>query len=188
MIENLMILGKRILELRKRHSMTQEKLANEMGVSIGAVSKWETGASIPDLTMLCTLADFFHVSTDYLLGRNLPNHFLICDDSTFMGGMVTDMMHHLGYSAKSVENSNQLFQALETALPYGIFLDVHFPDENGLDILKRLKKEYPNLHVVMLTADTSEEVHSLATEYGADYFIYKPFSFEHLQAAIKSIL
>ena len=42
MIENLMILGKRILELRKRHSMTQEKLANEMGVSIGAVSKWET--------------------------------------------------------------------------------------------------------------------------------------------------
>ena len=46
MIENLMILGKRILELRKRHSMTQEKLANEMGVSIGAVSKWETGGSL----------------------------------------------------------------------------------------------------------------------------------------------
>ena len=188
MIENLMIIGKRILELRKRHSMTQEKLANEMGVSIGAVSKWETGASIPDLTMLCALADFFHVSTDYLLGRNLPNHFLICDDSTFMGGMVTDMIHHLGYSAKSVENSTQLFQALESALPYGIFLDVHFPDENGLDILKRIKREYPTLHVVMLTADTSEEVHSLATEYGAEYFVYKPFSFEHLQAAIKEIL
>lgn len=49
--------------------MTQENLANEMGVSIGAVSKWETGASIPDIPMLCALADFFHVSADYLLGR-----------------------------------------------------------------------------------------------------------------------
>ena len=62
------------------------------------------------------------------------------------------------------------------------------PDENGLDILKRLKTDYPNIHVIMLTADTSEEVHAMATEYGAEYFIYKPFSFEHLQAAIKQIL
>ena len=46
MIENLIVLGKRILELRKRHSMTQEKLANEMGGTIGAVSKWETGDSL----------------------------------------------------------------------------------------------------------------------------------------------
>lgn len=40
-----MILGKRILELRKQHNMTQENLAAEMGVSIAAVSKWETGVS-----------------------------------------------------------------------------------------------------------------------------------------------
>jgi len=37
-------------------------------------------------------------------------------------------------------------------------------------------------------AGHSTEVHSLATEYGAEYFVYKPFSFEHLQAAIKAIL
>lgn len=188
MIENLMVLGKRILELRKRHHMTQENLANEMGVSIGAVSKWETGASIPDIPMLCALADFFHVSADYLLGRELLSHFLICDDSSFMGGMVTDMIHHLGYSARAVENSDQLFLSLEASLPYGIFLDVHFPDENGLDILKRLKQQYPNLHVVMLTADTSEEVRTLALEYGAEHFVYKPFSFEHLKTAIETIL
>ena len=188
MVEDLIVLGKRIQELRKRHTMTQEHLAHEMGVSIGAVSKWETGASLPDITMLCALADFFHVSTDFLLGRNLPNYFLICDDSAFMGGMMTDMIHHLGYSAKAVENSTALFHELETNLPYGIFLDVHFPDEDGLDILKRLKKDYPNIHIVMLTADTSEEVHSRALECGAEYFVYKPFSFDHLQTAVKAIM
>ncbi len=188
MIDNLVTLGKRILELRKRHSLTQENLANEMGVSIGAVSKWETGASVPDISMLCTLADYFHVSTDFMLGRALPNHFLICDDSSFMGGMMTDMIHHLGYNAKAVENRTQLFQTLEQQLPYGIFLDVHFPEENGLDILKRLKTEYPDIRVIMLTADTSDEVRTQATQYGADHFVYKPFSFEQIQTAIRQIL
>lgn len=188
MVENLVALGTRILELRKRHSMTQEALANEMGVSIGAVSKWETGASVPDIPMLCALADYFHVSADYMLGRTLPNHFLICDDSTFMGGMLTDMIHHLGYNAKAVENSIQLFQALEQQLPYGIFLDVHFPEENGLDILKHLKTEYPGIRIIMLTADTSDEVRTIATQYGADHFVYKPFSFEQIQGAIRQVL
>ncbi len=188
MIDNLVALGQQIFELRKRHSMTQENLANEMGVSIGAVSKWENGASVPDISMLCALADYFHVSTDFMLGRTLPNHFLICDDSSFMGGMMTDMIHHLGYNAKAVENSTHLFQTLEQQIPYGIFLDVHFPEESGLDILKRLKTEYPDIHIIMLTADTSDEVRTLATQYGANHFVYKPFSFEQIQAAIRQIL
>lgn len=62
-------LGKKIFELRKSKNMTQEELASEMGVSIAAVSKWETCNSIPDIVMLCSLADFFRVTTDELLGR-----------------------------------------------------------------------------------------------------------------------
>ena len=50
--------GKKIYELRKDKNMTQEKLSSEMGVSIAAVSKWETGNSIPDILMLCSIADF----------------------------------------------------------------------------------------------------------------------------------
>lgn len=40
-----MYIGNQILELRKKRGMTQETLAAEMGVSVGAVSKWETGVS-----------------------------------------------------------------------------------------------------------------------------------------------
>lgn len=182
------MLGKKILELRKRHDMTQEELAAEMGVSIAAVSKWETGVSVPDVIMLCALADFFHVTTDFLLGRELNKYFLICDDAVYMGGMMTNMINKMGYPAKAVENSAELFEQIRMHVPYGIFLDVHFPEENGLDILKRLKVECPNVHVVMLTADMTEETHSRAVEYGAEHFIYKPFSEEHLHAAIKAIL
>ena len=65
-----MNLGKTILELRKQKNVTQDELAAELGVTAAAVSKWENGYTLPDVLMLCALADYFQVSTDELLGRN----------------------------------------------------------------------------------------------------------------------
>ena len=66
-----MNLGKTILELRKQKCVTQEDLAAELGVTAAAVSKWENGYTLPDVLMLCALADYFQVTTDELLGRNV---------------------------------------------------------------------------------------------------------------------
>lgn len=64
-----MKLGTTILELRKQKNITQEELAAELGVTAAAVSKWENGYTLPDILMLCALADYFGVTTDELLGR-----------------------------------------------------------------------------------------------------------------------
>lgn len=61
--------GNIILNLRKQKNLTQEELAAELGVTAAAVSKWENNYTLPDLLMLCALADFFNVTTDELLGR-----------------------------------------------------------------------------------------------------------------------
>lgn len=66
-------LGKRIASLRKSHGLTQEKLAEQLGVSPQAVSKWETDTSCPDITLLPRLAALFGVSTDALLGMESPD-------------------------------------------------------------------------------------------------------------------
>lgn len=60
-------LGMKISELRKMRKMTQDELADEMGVSSQAVSKWENDLSIPDLPILVQLAEYFHVSLDDLV-------------------------------------------------------------------------------------------------------------------------
>ncbi len=57
-----------IKRLRKERELTQEALADFLGVSFQAVSKWERGKSYPDIEMLPSIADFFSVSTDTLLG------------------------------------------------------------------------------------------------------------------------
>lgn len=62
-----MILAEKITELRKKSGWSQEELANQLGVSRQSVSKWESGASIPDLDRILKLSQIFGVSTDYLL-------------------------------------------------------------------------------------------------------------------------
>lgn len=62
-----MIMPDKILQLRKRQGLTQEELAEALQVSRQSISKWEGGQSIPDISKVMALADFFSVSTDYLL-------------------------------------------------------------------------------------------------------------------------
>lgn len=57
-------------ELRKEKAISQAKLAEILGLTQDSVSLWEKGKSIPATPYLIKLADFFGVSTDYLLGRS----------------------------------------------------------------------------------------------------------------------
>lgn len=61
-------LGKILAENRRRRGVTQDELAEFMGVSKAAVSKWETGASYPDILLLPGLASYFDISIDDLMG------------------------------------------------------------------------------------------------------------------------
>ena len=68
-----MILADKITDLRKKNGWSQEELANRLGVSRQAVSKWESAGSIPDLNKIIKMSDLFSVSTDYLLKDSLEN-------------------------------------------------------------------------------------------------------------------
>jgi len=61
---------RRIKNLRKSRGITQEQLAGFLDISPQAVSRWETGASCPDIALLPQIAEFFGITTDELLGVN----------------------------------------------------------------------------------------------------------------------
>jgi transcriptional regulator with XRE-family HTH domain len=58
----------KIAELRKAKGIGQQDLADVLGVSFQSVSKWETGTTMPDITLLPGIAEYFNVSVDELLG------------------------------------------------------------------------------------------------------------------------
>lgn len=65
-----MALQEKIYQLRKSKGMSQEELAEKVGVTRQAVSKWEMGTSVPELDTLVALARCFGVTTDYLLSED----------------------------------------------------------------------------------------------------------------------
>ena len=65
-----MALSEKIYELRKKAGLSQEQLAEQLGVSRQAVSKWESGKAVPESDTLVTISNYFHVTLDYLLKEN----------------------------------------------------------------------------------------------------------------------
>ena len=62
-----LIVAQNITDLRRKNNMTQAELAEKLNYSDKAISKWERGESLPDVTVLKSIADIFHVTIDYLL-------------------------------------------------------------------------------------------------------------------------
>ncbi len=69
-------LAESIRTLRKERAMTQEQLAEALGVTPGAVHKWEAGLSVPELRLVVEMADFFGISVDALLGYSIRDNSL----------------------------------------------------------------------------------------------------------------
>ena len=75
-----MQLGRRIKELRKKRNITQQDLAEMLGVSYQAISRWENNITSPDITALPVLANIFNVTVDYLLDVNINENTQIIEN------------------------------------------------------------------------------------------------------------
>ncbi|MCI9335808.1 MAG: response regulator [Lachnospiraceae bacterium] len=180
-----MNIGTQIRALRRQKGTTQEALAAELGVTVGAVSKWENNMTLPDVQMLCCLADYFKVTTDKLLGRAHKGTFAVCDDAPLICTVIKDIMEKEGYSCVGLtEDGTHLRTLFEENIPDILFLDVHLAEENGLDLLKEIKEKYASAKVIMVSADNTEETLRTAVSYGSDAYVIKPFLPQHIMIAV----
>jgi len=63
------VFGERLIELRTKNKLSQRDLADDTSIPQSSIAHWERRRQEPDLDKLITIADFFDVTTDYLLGR-----------------------------------------------------------------------------------------------------------------------
>lgn len=89
-------LGSQISMLRKAKGMTQEQLACAVGVSAPAVSKWETGSSCPDISLLCPIARALNTNVDTLLQfeQNIPE-----EELTLQCNQILELIHSGNYKS-----------------------------------------------------------------------------------------
>jgi len=174
-----MQLGTIIYQFRKRKNVTQEELAAELGVTATAVSKWEKGYTLPDVLMLCAIADYFDVTTDELLGRNVPRkQAIVVAEAEELGQKIvslagrynihccaffTDYQAGLAYEAEHKDEVQYMFTALSRPLEEHemhegngvIHINVHRTGGSDEDVLNGIELYLKNEDAFKNICDTT---------------------------------
>lgn len=94
-----MEIGNKILELRKKNNLSQEKLAEQVGVSRQTISKWELGETSPDLKQSKKISEIFNVSLDKLVdsSKNKIKNEVVNDTNTQkLSGVILKILKGIG--------------------------------------------------------------------------------------------
>ena len=115
--------------------------------------------------------------------------FCIEDDAGIRGMMVYTLKAS-GFEAEGFEEGASLFEALKETLPKLILLDIMLPGEDGITILKRLKKDSRtrDIPVIMATAKGTEYDKVTGLDLGADDYLCKPFGMMEMVSRVKAVL
>ncbi len=116
-----------------------------------------------------------------------PNILLVDDDPDILKVLRANLEFH-GFSVKGAESWSEGRKILEVSPPDLLVLDVMLPDADGFDICRIVRKEYPALSVIMLTAKDKISEKVMGLDCGADDYVVKPFETLELVARIKACL
>lgn len=147
--------GENLKKLRKERELTQETLADFLGVSFQAVSKWERSESYPDITMLPVISDFFNVSTDRLLGIDLIekdkkiNEY--CDNYSNL------------WNAGKIEEARDMLKQAVTEFPgnYDLlskYMNALIQARHGEEYLMRIKPEVDKIYDIIQNHCTVDSI------------------------------
>ncbi|MGX9133986.1 response regulator [Rummeliibacillus sp. JY-2-4R] len=82
-------------------------------------------------------------------------------------------------------NGKEAIQLLEQQQPDLLLLDVYMPDQLGTDLLPKIRKQYPQTDIIMITAATDKEFFEKALHYGVEYFLIKPVNIDRFKQTIE---
>lgn len=114
----------------------------------------------------------------------------IVEDDSAIKELESYALINSDFEVKTFERAKELYSALDDRMPALILLDIMLPDEDGLSILKKLRKTplHKEIPIIMVTAKTSEIDAVKGLDMGADDYITKPFGVMELVSRVKAVL
>jgi DNA-binding response OmpR family regulator len=113
---------------------------------------------------------------------------LVVEDDDTVANVVVGYLQRGGHAATRVADGQAALDSVAEAAPDIIVLDLMLPGVDGLEVCRQVRKDLPNLPVVMLTALSEPDDRILGLELGADDYVTKPFSPRELMLRIESVL
>jgi DNA-binding response OmpR family regulator len=115
---------------------------------------------------------------------SMPTRLLIVDDDPDICQILRDRLESRGYVIDVAGNALEAILMIDKSLPTGILLDFMLPAIDGLQLLREVRRAYPLLPVVVITANKEEHFAARAIAAGADDVLFKPLSGEELMQVV----
>ncbi|WP_346796168.1 response regulator [Halomonas sp. Bachu 37] len=121
---------------------------------------------------------------------NPDNLILIVEDEPKIARLVADYLEGSGFSSHHLDRGDTVLPWLEAAdpAPALVLLDLMLPGSDGLTLCREIRRHWPEIAIVMLTAKVEEVDRLVGLELGADDYICKPFSPREVVARVKAVL
>ena len=119
---------------------------------------------------------------------SINSSILVADDDTAVRTVLTQALSRFGYQVKSVGTAAGLWKLIESGEGDLVITDVVMPDENGLELLPKIKELRPNLKIIVMSARNTLMTAVQANERGAFEYLAKPFDLNVLKLAVEKAL
>ena len=117
-----------------------------------------------------------------------PINVLVVDDEAVLAEMVSMALRYEGWNIATAGDGAAALESARSQRPDVVVLDVMLPDMSGLDVLRKLREESPQLPVLLLTAKDALEDRIAGLTAGGDDYVTKPFSLEEVVLRLRALL
>jgi two-component system OmpR family response regulator len=117
-----------------------------------------------------------------------PVRVLVVDDESTLAELLSMALRYEGWDVRSAGDGGGAVRAAREFRPDAVILDVMLPDMDGLEVLRRLRGEAPEMPVLFLTAKDSVEDRIAGLTAGGDDYVTKPFSLEEVVARLRGLM
>ncbi len=117
-----------------------------------------------------------------------PVRVLVVDDEDNLTELLSMALRYEGWEVRSAATGTQAVKVAREFSPDAVALDMMLPDFDGLEVLRRMRSESPNVPVLFLTAKDAVEDRVAGLTAGGDDYVTKPFSLEEVVARLRALM
>jgi two-component system, OmpR family, response regulator len=151
----------------------------------------ELGSGGPFLSMaMAEVETLFPENPAALMKRmdGAPVRVLVVDDEPSLAELLASVLRYEGWDIRTAADGTGAVRAAREFQPDAVVLDVMLPDFSGLEVLRRMRAELPQVCVLFLTARDAVEDRVAGITAGGDDYVTKPFSLEEVLARLRGLL
>lgn len=125
---------------------------------------------------------------EQIMQKSTSKNILIVDDNPNMSMLLSDILEIFEYQGEHAQDGEEALTKLKTEDFAMVFTDLRMPKMDGIDLLKAIKSEHPEMPVVVITGYSLGETQNILLTQKADGLLNKPFKVNDIQTLLKELL